>query len=171
MKTHIHSLPFRLCRTLLVLLVLFVVSGINCAPSTTNADGLCPRERFLRRGLDFKRDLRTGFGDYVQLQIPRNNTNGMKARTEGAIALLPTGNLQEDSTKFYLLNSDRTVTRDQLVPLPMPQTIIDHLNKLADKQPMSLDPVFNIGEHPVENIEYRAYSRGPITSSTKSNRF
>jgi len=144
-RTHIHSLPFLLSSTLLTWLVLFVVSRINCEPSNVHADGLCPRERFLRRGLDYKRDLRVGFGDYVQVQIPRSNTNGMEARTEGAIAVLPTGNIQ-GSTKFYLLNSGRTVTRDQWVPLPMPQTMIDHLNKLTDKQPMSRDPTFTVGD-------------------------
>ena len=116
-------------------------------PSTTTVDGLSPREKFTRRGINYKRDLRAAFGDYVQVQVPMEETNGMEARTEGAIAVLPTGNLQ-GSVKFYLLRTNRIVTRDQWVPLPMPQVVIDHLNN-----PMSRDPAFAAGEKAVDDID------------------
>ena len=67
----------------------------------------------------------------------------MEPRTEGAIAVLPTGNLQ-GSVKFFLLGSGRVVTRDQWVPLPMPPPVIDYLNGLAVKNPVSADPIFSV---------------------------
>ena len=151
-RTHIHALPFRLCRVLLTWLVLYCVSRINMEPSNVNVDGLCPREKFTRRGINFKRDLRAAFGDYVQVQVPLEETNGMEARTEGAIAVFPTGNLQ-GSVKFYLLRTNRIVTRDQWVPLPMPQLVIDHLNNLAGKNPVSGDPTFAVGERAIEDAD------------------
>ena len=164
-RTHIHALPFNLCSLLLVWLVLYCVSTLNMEPSSTNLDDFSPREVFLHRGVNYKRDIRVGFGDYVQVQVPLDDheKNKMIARTEGAIALWPTGNLQ-GSVKFLLLGSMRVVTRDQWVPLPMPPPVIELLNKLAEKQPVSRDPKFSVGgqeigepeaepdEHPAEAI-------------------
>jgi len=121
-------------------------------PSTTTVDGISARENFTRRGINFKRDLRAAFGDYVQVQVPLEETNGMEARTEGAIAVLPTGNLQ-GSVKFFLLRTNRIVIRDQWVPLLMPQVVIDHLNNLAGKTPVARDPIFAIGERAIEEAD------------------
>ena len=153
-RTHIHALPFLLCRLLLVWLVLYCVSNLNLEPSSVNVDDFCPREIFLQRGVNYKRDLRIGFGDYAQVQVPLDESelNKMDARTEGAIALWPTGNLQ-GSVKFLLLGSLRVVTRDQWVPLPMPPPVIDYLNKLAEKHPVSKDPKFSVGGREVEEAD------------------
>jgi hypothetical protein len=153
-RTHIHALPFNLCRLLLVWLVLNCVSGLNMEPSSTHLDNFSPREVFLQRGINYKRDVRVGFGDYVQVQVPLDEyeKNKMTARTEGAIALLPTGNLQ-GSVKFLLLGSMKVVTRDQWIPLPMPPPVIDMLNKMAEKQPVSKDPKFSVGAHEVGEPE------------------
>jgi len=59
-------------------------------------------------------------------------TNTMSPRTQGAIALLPTGNLA-GSVNFYSLNSKRVITRDHWTELSMPDVVIDHLNKLEPK--------------------------------------
>ena len=165
-RTHIHALPFSLCRLLLVWLVLFCVNTLNMEPSSVNVDDYSPREVFLQRGINYKRDLRIGFGDYVQVQVPLDDyeKNKMHARTEGAIALCPTGNLQ-GSCKFLLLGSMRVVTRDQWVPLPMPPPVIDLLNKLAEKQPVSKDPKFNVGTQEIGEPEVEqpeAIRDGPL---------
>ena len=121
-------------------------------PTSTSIDDYSPREIFLQRALNYKRDLRIGFGDYAQVQVPLGDSeyNTMESRTEGAIAVWPTGNLQ-GSVKFFLLASHRIVTRDQWVPLPMPPPVIDCLNKLAEKNPISRDPQFNVGDRVVED--------------------
>ena len=48
-RTDIHALPFRLCRTLLVWLVLYCISHLNMEPTSTNTDDLSPREVFFQR--------------------------------------------------------------------------------------------------------------------------
>ena len=101
-RTHVHALPFNLCRLLLVWLVLYCVSTLNMEPSSVNVDDYSPREVFLQRGINYKRDIRVGFGNYVQVQVPLDDyeKNKMHARTEGAIALWPTGNLQAVSSSY-----------------------------------------------------------------------
>jgi hypothetical protein len=56
--------------------------------------------------------------------------NSMTPRTEGAIALLPIGNLQ-GSVKFYILRPKAVATKDQWTVIPMPQAVIDHLNSFT----------------------------------------
>ena len=79
--------------------------------------------------LDAKKDLRVGFGDYLEASVP-NTDNTMAARTAGCIALLPTGNLT-GSVYVWMLGSKAVVKRDQFRILPTPDTVITHLNKLA----------------------------------------
>jgi len=81
-------------------------------PSSVIGDKTSPRERFLGRKIDYQRDLRVGFGDYVQTYTPNIIKNSMTSRTEGAIALLPLGNLA-GSCKFFKLATKTVVTRDQ----------------------------------------------------------
>jgi hypothetical protein len=137
-------------------------------PSSVLPDDYSPRENFTQRAINYKRDLRVGFGDYVQVQVPIDESeyNSMKSRTEGAIAVYPTGNLQ-GSVKFFLLGSQKIVTRDQWVPLPMPPPVIDYLNSLAVKSPVSNDPVFKVGgrvldEDPTEEPHQEAIREGPL---------
>jgi len=53
-----------------------------------------PREMFTHRKLDYKRDLSVDFGDYLQAWTPNHKTNSMHSRTNGCIALMPTGTVQ-----------------------------------------------------------------------------
>jgi hypothetical protein len=54
----------------------------------------------------------------------------MNSRTQGCIALLPTGNLT-GSVKMWCLATDHTITRDQFQILPMPYLVIQHRTSLA----------------------------------------
>ena len=73
--------------------------------------------------------MRISFGEYAQVLITDTSLvkNSMQPRTEGAIALLPVGNLQ-GSVKFYILRSKAIATKDHWKALPMPPAVIDHLN-------------------------------------------
>ena len=66
MRAHVTSLPFTLTKLLLTFLVLFCVSRLNLLPSSNSLDKVSPHEQFTGLKLDFARDLRCGFGDYVQ---------------------------------------------------------------------------------------------------------
>jgi hypothetical protein len=128
-RSHEHGLPFVMCKVLLIYCVLFCVRCINMQASTTSIDHTSPLEQFSGMKLDAKRDLRVGFGDYVEATVP-NTDNTMAARTEGCIALLPTGNLT-GSVHVWRLASKTVMKRDQFRILPTPDTVITHLNKLA----------------------------------------
>jgi hypothetical protein len=86
-------------------------------------------EQFSGLKLDASRDLRVGFDDYLEATVPNTN-NTMAARTEGCLALLPTGNLQ-GSVHVWTLRTKQVKVRDQFRVLPTPDIVIAHLNKLA----------------------------------------
>jgi len=68
------------------------------------------------------------FGTYVQ--IHEEHDNSMTARTSGAIALRPTGNIQ--GTHYFLnVSSGRCVTRNNWTALPMPNEVIHAIHRLA----------------------------------------
>ena len=71
-------------------------------------------EHFSGLKLDATRDLRVGFGDYL----------------ENCLALLPTGNLQ-GSVHVWTLGTKQVKVRDRFRVLPTPDIVIAHLNKLA----------------------------------------
>ena len=151
-RAHLGVLPFRLARFLLPFLVLFCVSRINIMPSAVRGDRLSPREAFTGRKVNFKRDVTIGFGDYAQVHevsnIGTNTRNNMEPRTVGGIALLQRMNLQ-GTVKFYSLQSHKYINRDHWTPLPMPNEVIEHMNKLADRSKrgsVPLDPAFTLGE-------------------------
>ena len=89
---------------------------------------LSPREAFSGRKIDFKRDLRIGFGDYAEI-FNINSDNSMASRTSAAISLGPTGNAS-GSVKFLSLVTNRIVVRDQFKILPISDLIIESMNKL-----------------------------------------
>jgi predicted lactoylglutathione lyase len=128
-RAYENSLPFVMTRLLLVMCVLFCVSRINMQPSRTTQDRTSPLEQFTGRKLDAARDLRVQFGDYVQATVS-DPDNSMRPRTQGCIALLPTGNLT-GSVKFWCLSTNHTVTRDQFRVLPMPDLVVSHITSLA----------------------------------------
>jgi hypothetical protein len=126
-----HSLPYRLAASLVVWLVYFAVSRINMIPHRSGAIGASPRESFLGIKVNYKKDLRCGFGEYLECNDPYPD-NTLKARTQACISLLPVGT--QGAVKCLSLNTSRVVTRDQfrILVLPMPDTIISHMNRLAD---------------------------------------
>ena len=93
-RAHLSTVPYLMNTVLLKWLVYYCISRINCIPSSTNQARFSPRELFYGRKLVAKRDVRIGFGEYVQCTSPNLNKNFISLRTEGAISLLPVGNLQ-----------------------------------------------------------------------------
>ena len=140
-------LPFRPANILTKWLVYFAVMRKNLI--STKADTPPPKELFTGLKVNYKCDLRVGFGDYCQVYKPNGRKNNVNEdRTEGAIALLPSGNLQ-GSVKFLSLSSLKIITRDKWTALPMPQEVIDYLNKLSDKTP-SKEPIFRINDRIID---------------------
>ena len=55
----------------------------------------------------------------------------MTPRTHEAIALGPMGNLQ-GSVKFYCLNTGRVLKQISFTPMPMPDSVIERVNKIGE---------------------------------------
>jgi len=108
-------------------LISFCVSRINCIPSATSVSKVSSRELYLGRKLDKTRDVRLGFGDYVQCTTPNLIKNSMTPRAEGAIAL---GNLQ-GSVRFFSLPTSKIIVRDKWTVLPMSRQVIEFLNAMS----------------------------------------
>jgi hypothetical protein len=63
------------------------------------------------------------FGSYCQISKEDTPRNSMLARTEGAIALGPSGNAQ-GGIKFYTLATGKVVVQRQFKRLPMTDAVI-----------------------------------------------
>ena len=136
-----HSLPYVMCRVLLIMCSLFCVSRINMQPSTTSVDRISPLEKFSGQKLDAKVHLRCGFGEYVQATVPHTD-NTLKTCTDGCITLLPTGNAT-GTVQMLSLSTNSIVRRDHYQRLPMPNQVVVHLNSIATRQGYirgSMDP-------------------------------
>ena len=110
-------------------------------PSRTSHIRVSPLEEFSGRKLDAARDLRVNFGDYVHATVPDPNSS-MAPRTQGCIALIPTGN-STGSVKMWCLATNHTVTRDQFTILPTPDLVITHIDSIATSEGYSRgkDPI------------------------------
>jgi len=149
----LSTLFYKLASFLLKWLVLYCVNRLNMCPSSTRVDSTSPRELFLQRKVDYKRDLRISFGDYVQTHCVNTIRNSMAPRVEGAIALLPTGNLQ-GSVKFYCLSTGTVITRDHWTVVPLSDNVIHHMNEIANTHKRGnggFDPAFARGPSPISD--------------------
>ena len=147
----IHSLPFRLSRILVVWLVYYVVIRVNQSLFDKTPGAVPPFCNFKLRKIDHEIDYRIGFGEYVQVHEDNGNyQNSMMARTTGAIALCPTGNLS-GSVKFLSLSTWKVITRDKWTEVPMPQDVVLKLNAMAanDATPIPRELVFQYRERDV----------------------
>ena len=71
----LHSLPYALPSKLLRYLVLFVVFCLNIIPVRTNGMYVSPKELLTGRKVNYKRDLRFRFGEYIQATTPNLVSN------------------------------------------------------------------------------------------------
>ena len=70
-----NTLPFKLTALLIIYLVYYCVTTINMFPKSSAAVGVAPREMFNGRKVDFKRECRAAFGNYVQAHEDNAITN------------------------------------------------------------------------------------------------
>ena len=127
----VTTLPYILPNKLMPYLVDYCVMAINMFPKSKSLDKISPREHFTGRKINYKKDMRVTFGEYAQCAIPNIiSRDARQPRTEGAIALIPTGNLQ-GSVLFYILGTGSIVAREHFTVLPMPKEVIDKMNDLS----------------------------------------
>ena len=91
------------------------------------------------QSVDFNRHCKYKYGEYVQTHEEHNNT--MNARTVGALAMRPTGNMQ-GGHYFFSLATGRVINRVRATKLPMPSEVIDRVHALARQQNANRGLVF-----------------------------
>jgi hypothetical protein len=87
--------------------------------------------------LDYKKHLSLQVGQYCQVHKEDTLRNSQSPRTKGAISLGPSGNLQ-GGYKFMALNTGKKITHRSWDVIPMPDTVIAHVNALGTDQPKQL---------------------------------
>ena len=128
-RSVINTLPYNLTDKLEIWLVKYAVSRIVLAPTRNTIAHISPREKLCGRKIDVDKEIKHGFGDYVQVHNDVID-NSTKPRTHGAIALMSSENL-EGSWYYMLLSNQQIVKRTKATCLPMPNEIILHLNNLS----------------------------------------
>jgi hypothetical protein len=121
-------LPWTLPHVLVGDLVGYAVSRLNARRTTSLEGNVCPRVLFTGRPLEFKKEFRLAFGDYVEAY--EGTTNTMTARSTACIALCPANN----STGAWVLWKIATrskIRRSNWVKLVTTQLIIDAMNAIA----------------------------------------
>ena len=97
---------------------------------------ISPRMIVIGVPFDYNKHCKWAFGTYGQMSEEPKPTNTQVGWSLGAICLGPKGNLQ-GSYKFLNLQTGKMILCHDFTPLPMPQEVIDHVNRLRalDKQP------------------------------------
>ena len=105
----INDLQYNLPRRFLVWCANYVVGKINSVP-TVNGTGSSARESLTGIKLDYKRDLKLSFGDYVQVYNNTCTSNSIRdQRSLSCIALGPMDN-NRGSWKFFYIHTGKTIT-------------------------------------------------------------
>jgi hypothetical protein len=136
----VYSLPVNaLPPVVLVKLVLFVTKQLNLFPvKGGTSTQFSPKQIMTGKVVHYK-FCSVPFGQYCQISEEGTPRNSLAARTQGAIAIGPSGNVQ-GGHKFYILQTASVVVRQDWKALSMPQSVIDRLNAKAQGQPTY--PVF-----------------------------
>ena len=131
-----HGYPFtRIPLLLMIETVLNCVKLLNVFPPKGGiSDVLSPKTILSGETLDYKKYLSLQIGQYCQVHEEETPRNSQAARTRGAIALGPSGNLQ-GGFKFMALNTGKKIVRRNWDVIPMPDTVIARVNELGKDQP------------------------------------
>jgi hypothetical protein len=178
LRVCVHGLPFtRLPKILVVHLVADVVRCLNMFPAAHGiSNAMSPLSLVTGAPPPDYNYLQLEFGTYVQLFQDPVPSNTLTARTLGAIAVTPTGNLHGDF-HFLSLSSGLRVSRHCWTALPMTDTAITRVEALAklEDQPITQDAVLVVEwcpDKPIDDDEYdRPYAppaRAPSDSSLEA---
>jgi hypothetical protein len=118
-------------------MVFFVVKLLNYFPAKSGVSTqFSPKTIMSGQQLNYKQ-CSLPFGTYCQVHEEEGPRNSLIARTAGAISLGPSSNRQGGHL-FMSLNTGRIISRRSWNVIPMPQTVIDHVNTMAVNQPRLL---------------------------------
>ena len=101
-----YHLPFALSSMGIAMCILYCVSRLNYEPAGVRDSGPSPREAFIGRKADGKRDFGCSFGDYAQCTVPTTD-NTLKGRCKTKYKMSPSSVCSEggEAAAGYCLNS------------------------------------------------------------------
>ena len=108
---------------------------------------ISPRIIVIGVPFDYNKHCKWGFGTYGQMSEEPEPLNTQVRQSLSAICLGLKGNLQ-GSYKFLNLWTSKMISHHDFTPLPMPQEVIDCVNRLRalDKQPELLTFFDQLGQ-------------------------
>ncbi len=151
-----YTLPFKtLPKSLLMHMVFFVVKLLNYFPAKGGVlDHHSPKAIMSGEVISYKQ-YSMPFGTYCQVHEQDMPCNSLAARTQGAISLGPSNNVQ-GGQKFYTLDTGKDVTRYSWTLIPMPTAVIERVNELSKEQPSQVTFEDRQGQ-PIGDIDATAY--------------
>ena len=140
-RTMVHRLPFNaMPRVMIVHGVMECVKWLNAFPPKAGvSEFYSPQVIVTGKAIDYNKHCATAFGSYVQALHETNPTNTTAPRTIGCIYLR---SLKNDGFELLNLSTKKIITRRKYTELPMPQNVIDRVEKLAKQDDIKPDPHF-----------------------------
>ena len=113
MRAHDANLPLPIfMRRMTIELAKHVVMFLNDFPPKSGlSKTYSPRIIMTGKALDWKNSCKLNFGAYAQVHEDRNVTNTLEERTQEAICLGPTGNLQGTHNFFSIRSGEKKYPR------------------------------------------------------------
>ncbi len=132
-----HSLPFeRVPGIMVVRMVLHIIKFVNGFPRHGGVKHYSPG-KIMTNCCIHVNNVAVSFGVYCQIAENVEPQNSLAPRTRGAILLGNSGNLS-GGQMFLALDTGATMIRHQWVVLPMPSSVIDHVNFIGWREPSIL---------------------------------
>ena len=115
--------------------ILNIAKMLNYFPKKQGiSSDLIPCSILTVESMGYKNHLTLHPGHYCQVHENKEPSNSDKSRTQGAIYIVPCGNLQ-GGFKFMGLQTGKNITRYNSYEILIPQTMIDQVNVLGKYQP------------------------------------
>ena len=148
------TLPYKLLPgRIIVEGINFCVKWLNAFPTKTGVSKVfSPRTIMTGTTLDYDKHCKIPFGTYCQVFQDNHPSNTDKERTVPAICLGPTGNLQ-GSYLYFSLETRKKITRPQATPLPITDSIIQWVEKIARQQNMPENIIFTTNRGEIVEVD------------------
>ena len=130
LRTIKAGLPYNMSMEMSKHAVLAANRFTNMQQASSSTSTLSPREKFLGRSFDYKKDGGIQFGTYVQATVVTTDNSDRK-RTESCIALYP----KEASTAtMYVMKikGQKVVARSNLIVMPLPDALASMMDADAE---------------------------------------
>jgi len=112
-------------------LVAYAVSRINIQRTSALSENIAPRVAFTGMPVQYQKELRFAFGDYVEAHEGTDNRS--RPRSEACIALFPVGN-STGSWQLFKISSHTRVRRTNMVKLVTSSLVINAMNARAEEE-------------------------------------